>query len=619
MSKAAWYDRLLGMQMSRAGVSGVLIASPDPNTYKLKQDPDGTTVLVQTEHALLAKRMQLDGLTIDFGARGKGKVRALEGTKSTATDAGTCVVEWDGPNKQPSDVPFTDVLEHELDVFLGLRFKKSYDGDQTYNLTIATSVVQHGERFYESNFDDGDVDVIAKDEILRDMDPEDFREIVIRLEDVLAAAAAPSPATAAVSNEVNVRFWSQSIHLLLAQYDNDVRVRELLTNPDDGSKGEALASGLIDVGDKVIAINGKSVETMDVDTVAKIISTSLRPIVLRFVKQAPIADVVMPDPAPAAALPAAAPSSSGWNELMVELRDAVAAGEPVEASGGDVVFYTNRSNGAARVERRRAAASASTGFINKATRKPYDLVTVVTYIKYRYLSFAEYVRRCRAETVDIISPADIKQLMLFLNGREPMPVPPPAVVSSGPTAIPITPPPSSSGAALDCHANIQDDDETPPTPKRKRGNGRRKTTTDEDGDDDKDNDKDNDGDDEAAAPRLKSKRVNAAARNSTKVDVDVDGGASTPPQVVSVTVQAQGLKMSLIDGYKNRYPILNGFNRGPDGMGEVEASGKVSIGAELTHVNTTHVARMTVAAVADLIRIVKRPIMITFKNREKKN
>ncbi|KAH9117427.1 hypothetical protein LEN26_012704 [Aphanomyces euteiches] len=571
-----WYERLLGLQMTKGGVKGVLIAAPDENSYKLKQ-VDGKMSLIPAEYALLAKRIELDGTVINFGAQGKGKIRSMLG--EITVDGGMCTIEWENDN-QRTEVPLSEILQRERDPLIGIEIKKTYDEGLTYNLKVAESVIHHGERNYEAYFDDGDVDVIPKDEIIAIMDPKDNHEKCHDYDEITFILKTRKTLYKEDAR-VTVRFWSKIINFIVVPCDSYVCVRDILKN-QDGSQSEALACGLVDIGDKIVAINGQTVENMELETFRELLSSLPRPVEITFLKkyikapvELPIIDKKRNDNS---ALEQILPSSS-LSDVMFDVREAISAGHFIAVEGDDVVFYSGQRG--KKVERKRKPAASSTGFINQATKQPYDLVTIVTYIKYRYLSFADYMRQCRNDKIPIISPADIKSLMLFLNGRDPPVFTSPDTSnepSEVPTAVPVTPPGSDEVSTVPMP--------TSPEKRKKRG-----------ADDSK--------------PRTKATKKSATTIPPTP---------SPSTQIVSLVVHEQGLKISLIDGYTNRYPIVNGFNQGPDhSMGEIEASGLVKLGAELTHVNLIHVARMTVAAVADLIRIVKRPLKVTFKNRETKS
>ncbi|RHY69124.1 hypothetical protein DYB34_010285 [Aphanomyces astaci] len=288
--------------MSDGGVRGVLVAHSDATMYGLKFSGSKKLALVTVEQALRARRIQLDGCSITLEDRGTGILRTLQGPtdlSSSPSTAGTCVVEWTTATTPPSEVPFTDVLDHVVDAFLGVSLQKTYDQPNVfYTVTLTKAVVHAGALHYEATIDDGDVDFLSKEDVLQAMDLHDVREVAVPCEDVATPPSTdtplpPSPASPPSEDRsppddtlVHVYFHRQSLHMTLGPTPtaNSVCVYKLLRTAD-GSQGEASATGLVDIGDIIVQVNGVSVDGLSVDHIATIISQSPRPIQLSFQKK----------------------------------------------------------------------------------------------------------------------------------------------------------------------------------------------------------------------------------------------------------------------------------------------------------------------------------------------
>ncbi|RHZ00372.1 hypothetical protein DYB35_013458, partial [Aphanomyces astaci] len=200
----------------------------------------------------------------------------------------------------PSEVPFTDVLDHVVDAFLGMSLQKTYDQPNVfYTVTLTKAVVHEGALHYEATIDDGDVDFLSKEDVLQAMDPYDVREVAVPCEDVATPPSTidiplpPSPASPPSDDSfppddtpIHVKFHRRSLHMTLGPTPtaNSVCVYKLLRTAD-GSQGEASATGLVDIGDIIVQVNGVSVDGLSVDHIATIISQSPRPIQLSFQKK----------------------------------------------------------------------------------------------------------------------------------------------------------------------------------------------------------------------------------------------------------------------------------------------------------------------------------------------
>ncbi|RHY06882.1 hypothetical protein DYB25_009626 [Aphanomyces astaci] len=98
------------------------------------------------------------------------------------------------------------------------------------------------------------------------------------------------------------------------------------------------------------------------------------------------------------------------------VRAAVIANRPVETEGGEVLLCSiNMETGVKEVDHR-FPGTLKTTFHSKASSKSYDLMAVVTCVKYAALTFPEYVAKTRAEKVNMVSTIDKKELMAYLRG-----------------------------------------------------------------------------------------------------------------------------------------------------------------------------------------------------------
>ncbi|OQR99221.1 hypothetical protein ACHHYP_07199 [Achlya hypogyna] len=292
MASVAWYESLVGMTMSSGGVIGVLSAFVLNVSYKLRL-PNGKATVVTAQDAMKAKRMQLDGIELEYGAGRTCKVCALDGLDmhtAEYSEPGVFKVRWthDGAAGTEAEVPIETILRLEPDLLVGVQFYKTYDNDELFLLTVAPTPLRNGEKCYRLNFDDGDYDFITKLALLQELSSDRPMERVIRCEDVGKYSAMATPRSVPVSSDgvTTVKFWGRSIYVALGQKGPHVIVNDLLST-DDGQPGEAKASEAIARQDILVAINGVSVSGQAVEDVARKINTFSRPITLSFVKPKP--------------------------------------------------------------------------------------------------------------------------------------------------------------------------------------------------------------------------------------------------------------------------------------------------------------------------------------------
>ncbi|RHY49179.1 hypothetical protein DYB30_011182, partial [Aphanomyces astaci] len=106
----------------------------------------------------------------------------------------------------------------------------------------------------------------------------------------------------------------------------------------------------------------------------------------------------------------------GKMDALGLVRAAVIANRPVETEGGEVLLCSiNMETGVKEVDHR-FPGTLKTTFHSKASSKSYDLMAVVTCVKYAALTFPEYVAKTRAEKVNMVSTIDKKELMAYLRG-----------------------------------------------------------------------------------------------------------------------------------------------------------------------------------------------------------
>ncbi|KAF0682666.1 Aste57867_25225 [Aphanomyces stellatus] len=103
-------------------------------------------------------------------------------------------------------------------------------------------------------------------------------------------------------------------------------------------------------------------------------------------------------------------------DALGHVRAAVIANRPMETEGGEVVLYSINMETGEKEETHRFPGSLKTSFHSKASSKSYDLLAVVTCVKYAALTFPEYVAKTRAEKVNMVSTIDKKELMAYLRG-----------------------------------------------------------------------------------------------------------------------------------------------------------------------------------------------------------
>ncbi|EQC38567.1 hypothetical protein SDRG_04272 [Saprolegnia diclina VS20] len=284
---STWYDHLVGTQLSSGGVAGVLTAFVKNVSYKLKL-PDGSTVVVSAELAIRAKRLQLDGMQLTFDEGQTGKVCSLDGVSFYSADyneSGLVKVKWthDAPTTRSSHVDLVAVLEKVPDLLLGVQFYKTYDNDELYLVTVASSKMDDGELVYRLNFEDGDYDYMKKLDLLVELAPAMPTERIVRVEDLAIYTPDAVTAPQAPDAVANVKFWGRSIYIALGQKGTNVIVNDLL-NTDDGQPGEAKASNAISKLDILVAINGVPIRGRPVEEVAHMINGCTRPLTLSFRK-----------------------------------------------------------------------------------------------------------------------------------------------------------------------------------------------------------------------------------------------------------------------------------------------------------------------------------------------
>ncbi|KAL0587577.1 hypothetical protein ABG067_002873 [Albugo candida] len=98
-------------------------------------------------------------------------------------------------------------------------------------------------------------------------------------------------------------------------------------------------------------------------------------------------------------------------EAFAYIRDHFIKSKTVTIENDDIVCV-----GLNGEEIKRFPKHIPTAFHSKTSKKPYDLLAIVTCFKYATLPFGEYVTKCRAEKAGMVSTVDKKELIAFLKG-----------------------------------------------------------------------------------------------------------------------------------------------------------------------------------------------------------
>lgn len=85
-----------------------------------------------------------------------------------------------------------------------------------------------------------------------------------------------------------------------------------------------------------------------------------------------------------------------------------------DAEDDTILVFKNKADG---TEIARFPKSQPTEFMQKANKKPYDVSTVYTFLKYADLPFRDYVKKTRAEKAGLVSTVDRKELLAYLSGE----------------------------------------------------------------------------------------------------------------------------------------------------------------------------------------------------------
>ncbi|ETK90750.1 hypothetical protein F442_05723 [Phytophthora nicotianae P10297] len=194
------------------------------------------------------------------------------------------------------------VVGVEKDVMFGVRVRKSF-GSRAFWGTVVGCYWVSGGLFYKVSFDDGDVDIFSADEVLQDaqaakkhakenpqqQDKETgdttavddyFRAMRLHKLKRKRDDTVDNPPT--IPNIQRVSLWGQRLYAsIYTNLKNETFIKDLLKT-DDGQMGEMEATGRVQVGDMILAVNETRVLGMSSRDLAELIRKPKRPIILTF-------------------------------------------------------------------------------------------------------------------------------------------------------------------------------------------------------------------------------------------------------------------------------------------------------------------------------------------------
>ncbi|GMF10617.1 unnamed protein product [Phytophthora lilii] len=181
------------------------------------------------------------------------------------------------------------------DALLGVRVRKSF-GARAFWGTVAGCYWVAGGLFYKVSFDDGDVDILSADEVLQDA-----QQAKKHQRDNPQAQQARAPAAdaylaamrqhrlkrkredAARSLPPNVRqvqLWGQRLYASIFTNDKNETFIQDMPRTEDGDVGEMEATGQVQVGDMILAVNNTRALGLPSNDLAELIRKPKRPITL---------------------------------------------------------------------------------------------------------------------------------------------------------------------------------------------------------------------------------------------------------------------------------------------------------------------------------------------------
>ncbi|CAH0514830.1 unnamed protein product [Peronospora belbahrii] len=194
------------------------------------------------------------------------------------------------------------VIGVEQDILIGERVRKSF-GSRTFWGSVVSCYWISGGLFYKLSFDDGDVDILSSDEVLQDIAA--ARKHLKENQNVVAKGVSIDETTSvddyfmtmrrhnlkrrrddAVGSTAictrRVHLWGQRLYAsIYTNMQNETFIREMLKT-DDGEMGEMEATGQVEVGDIILAVNKTRVLGMASARLAELMRKQKRPITLTF-------------------------------------------------------------------------------------------------------------------------------------------------------------------------------------------------------------------------------------------------------------------------------------------------------------------------------------------------
>ncbi|CAI5745432.1 unnamed protein product [Peronospora destructor] len=197
-----------------------------------------------------------------------------------------------------SSLPAT-VLGLEQDLLIGERICKSF-GSRTFWGSIVGCYWISGGLFYKVSFDDGDVDIFSSNEVLHDAavakghaketleeGPSVNRKTTVddyfmTMRHYNLKRKRDNVVDITALHTRRIHLWGQKLYATIyTNAQNETFIREMLKT-EDGKMGEMEATGQVEVGDMIVAVNEIRVLGMTSRKLAELIRELKRPITLTF-------------------------------------------------------------------------------------------------------------------------------------------------------------------------------------------------------------------------------------------------------------------------------------------------------------------------------------------------
>ena len=185
----------------------------------------------------------------------------------------------------------------EKDYLLGKRICKRFGSRMFWGAIVGCYWISGG-LFYKVSFDDGDVDIFSSNEVLQD--------VAVAAKETLETKSPSVPTKTTADDYVTtmryynlkrkrdnvvditalhtrrIHLWGQKLYATIyTNAQNETFVREMLKT-EDGKMGEMEATGQVEVGDMIVAVNEIRVLGMTSKKLAELIRELKRPITLTF-------------------------------------------------------------------------------------------------------------------------------------------------------------------------------------------------------------------------------------------------------------------------------------------------------------------------------------------------